>query len=213
MSVIWFLLTAVSVLLLLLREPDSAMSVLLSGSAQAVELTVKLVATYAFWSGFFAVLQDLGVCEALSKWMDRPVRFLFPSASKQAKQQVCVNLSASFLGLGNAATPAGIQAAEELGEGERGEENVALFFALACSGLQLLPTTLVGLRAAEGSASPSSIALPCFLASLCAALLSVALCKAIAVIKRKRRTRQQEKNATCTSFGRSKKKREDEGLC
>ena len=123
--------------------------------------------------------------QVLLRMLRRVLRPLFPGLEDEtAWSAVSTNLAANLLGLGNAATPAGIEAAQRLAQlGETGLRSLAMLLALNNAGLSLLPTTVISLRAAAGSADPAGIWLPALIVSGVSTLASAGL---MAIINRRR---------------------------
>ena len=100
--------------------------------------------------------------------------------SSEAMAPITLNLAANFLGLGSAATPFGIEAMAELQKANRrgnaASDDMCMFIALNSSAVELLPTSVLALRAAAGSADPYFVVLPTFIASLVSASCAVLLC-------------------------------------
>ena len=90
---------------------------------------------------------------------------------------MAMNLSANMLGLGNAATPMGLEAAKRLGSGPRAGNALCLFLVINCSSVQILPTGVIALRAAAGAAQPGDIWLPTLVCSLVATAVGIVCCK------------------------------------
>lgn len=124
--------------------------------------------------------------ESLSKALAPVIRFLFPRPGK-ASGAIALCLSANMLGLGNAATPFGLEAMRLLEEENphpgRATDEMCVLVAVNASALQLLPTGLIALRQAGGSAAPAAPVLPSLLASLASTLAAVALCRLLIVRK------------------------------
>ena len=121
-----------------------------------------------------------------------PSRLLrFELGEEAALSDICLNLSADMLGMGNAATPAGLRAmrtmADAHGRDGRASDAMLLFLVLNTTSVQLLPTTMIALRAQAGSASPADIVLPTLLVTAAATGCGVALCRLYAARKRGRR--------------------------
>lgn len=150
----------------------------LAGAADAVSLTVKLLAGYLFFCGMIEIMKALCVPQKLSKAMNPLLRLLFPSIQRsETKEAIVLNFSANLLGLGNAATPMGIAAMERMEE-ERQENRVVLhgmylFLVINATSLQLLPTTVIALRAASGSTQPEAILLPTLACTTLSTLVGV----------------------------------------
>lgn len=167
------------------RAGAAADEILGSGGA-AVELMLTLLGTMTLWSGLMEILAETGDLERLGRLFRRVARPLFPGLEDEKSwSAMSMNLAANLLGLGNAATPAGIEAAKRLaGQGETGMKALAMLLVLNNSGVQLIPTTVIALRQAAGSADPACIWLPTLAASLTAALTGAAM---MALIQRRRR--------------------------
>lgn len=156
-----------------------------SGGADAVKLVLSLAGTMAVWGGIMRVAQRSGLTNALTKLLRPPLRLIFRGLKKDsaALSAIAMNLSANLLGLGNAATPLGIEAMKLLEKEEQPDERaspnmVKLAVMNACS-VELIPATVAALRAAAGSASPMDI-LPCvLLTSICSLFAALLVAEAL----------------------------------
>lgn len=176
MGSIWLLLTVISMAYALLTggAERTAQALLLSGG-DAVKLTITLLGTMSLWSGFMEVMRESGDVERVGRGLKKLLSPLFPPLDDEIWAPISLNLSANLLGLGNAATPAGIQAAQLLEKrGEEGLRALAMLLALNNSSLQLIPTTVITLRAAHGASAPADIWLPMLVSSLVATLTAAA---------------------------------------
>ncbi len=161
--------------LLLWRDPSAFLPALLRGAGNAVALCISLAAVYAIWLGFLQVARDAGLLAGMARGMRPLTARLFCTREPKALERIAVNLSANFLGMGGAATPAGREAMRLLGASERAEYARSMLFVVNCSGLQFLPTTVLSLRAQAGAANAYDIILPALLAALCALLIGAGL--------------------------------------
>ena len=160
---------------------DLALRYMLEGADSALELMLGLAGSYILWLGIMKVAERAGLVTALSRRMEKPLRLLMPNVGSAAAP-ITLNLAANFFGLGNAATPFGIEAMKELtkNRGERSSiasNDVCMFLALNSSCIQLIPTSVIAIRAACGSANPSSIILPTLISSILSSILTIILCK------------------------------------
>ncbi|MBE5809464.1 MAG: hypothetical protein E7318_00855 [Clostridiales bacterium] len=132
---------------------------LLTSGKQAVELMLTLVGTMTLWSGLMEILVESGDVQRMGKLFRKILRPLFPGLhDDKAWNAISMNLSANLLGLGNAATPAGIEAAKRLsGLGTAGMSALATLLVLDNTSLQLIPTTVITLRQAAGAANPGDV--------------------------------------------------------
>ena len=132
---------------------------LLASGSQAVTLLITLLGTMPLWSGLLEIMARSGDAARLGKLFRFLLRPLFPGLKDEAAwDAISMNLSANFLGLGNAATPAGIEAARRLAAlGEPGLWALAMLLVLDNASLQLIPTTVITLRQAAGAQNPADI--------------------------------------------------------
>ena len=178
MNWIFVLLTAIGVIVFVINgDGAGAMAALASGCDGAVTLTLSLAGAYMLWSGLMRVAERAGLIEKLARLMKKPLGFLMPDAG-EAAAPVTLNLAANFFGLGNAATPFGIEAMKRLDRGDgRASDSMAMFIALNASCLELMPTSVIAVRTACGSADPYSVVLPTFIASVAAAAAAILSCR------------------------------------
>ena len=165
---------------------DAAQDALLSGGGEAIELCLSLAGAYAFFGGMLEVLRESGAADALSRALCGALSRLFPFApgEERAMGDICVNLSCNILGMGSAATPAGIAAMKTMaaagGNTGRASDAMILFFVLNSACIELLPTTMIALRAQQGAKNPVDIVLPVILSTGVSALTGVLLCRLLA---------------------------------
>lgn len=156
------------------------MDALTSGSDTAVKLLLTLSGSYMLWMGLVNVADRAGLTNKLAHAVQKPLRRLITNAG-EAAAPIALNLSANFLGLANAATPFGIDAMKRLAKGSGGKSTatnaMCMFLALNASAIELLPTSVIAVRSAAGSANAYSIVLPTFLSSIVACAAAIAACK------------------------------------
>ena len=175
-------MTVASLVLLVVVSPDSAFSIMISGASGAIALAVKLCAIYAIWLSVLDIMQKVGMNKALDKLFSPLTRKLFKGEDEKTRQYITLNFSANLLGMGSAATPLGIKAMEGMQDGsDRARDNMILFMVINATSIQLLPATIIGLRASYGSASASDIILPSLLATLVSTVCGVILAKAFSL--------------------------------
>lgn len=160
MGRLWVVLMLASAAVSLLTGRSGACAeALLASGGSAVELLLTLLATMTLWSGLMEILCATGDVARLGKVFRKLLKPLFPGLSDDAAwNAMSMNISANLLGLGNAATPAGIEAAKRLAAlGEPGLRALAMLLALDNASLQLIPTTVITLRQAAGANNPADI--------------------------------------------------------
>ena len=164
---------------------DAAQRALLSGGGEAVALLLNLAGAYAFFGGLLGVLRACGAADALARAMEKPLSrlFRFAPGEEEALSDISLNLSANMLGLGGAATPAGISAMKTMARVHpdgRASNAMILFLVVNTSSVQLLPTTMIALRAQGGAANPADIVLPTLLATAASTVCGVGICRLLA---------------------------------
>lgn len=178
MNTVFFLMLTASLVALTAIAPDAAFSVMLTGAEKAVETGLSLFAVYAVWLSVLEIMEKTGISRAIYRLFAPLFKKMFKGESEKAVEYISLNVSANLLGMGSAATPAGIKAMEHMSKkSEKASDNMILFFVINATSVQLIPATIVGMRAAAGSASPSDIILPTLGGTLAAALAGVALAK------------------------------------
>ncbi len=166
---------------------SAAQDALLSGGTEAVAFFMSMAGAYAFFGGLLGVLRESGVTQALAGAMRRPLLqlFRFAPGEEQALDDICVNLAADMLGMGGAATPAGLSAMRKMAAAGKmngcASDAMLLFLTLNMCSVQLLPTTMIAIRAQAGAKNPADIVLPTLLATGVQTLTGIALCKIFAV--------------------------------
>jgi spore maturation protein A len=152
-----------------------------TGGTQAIDLSLTLLGMLALWGGLTAVMQESGLSAVFGKIMKPFVHLLFPELKHQPKatNAIAMNMAANFLGLGNAATPLGLKAMEELSRINGGKtvasNSMITFVVLNSVSIQLIPTTLGMLRSQFGSQKPMEILPAVWFVSLIAAVVGVGL--------------------------------------
>ncbi len=135
-----------------------------------VELCLSLLGIMAFWGGFMEIAERSGLCGVFSKFMSPVIRRLFPEVrcNRAAEKAISMNITANILGLGNAATPLGIEAMKRLKHSDydgTASDAMITFVIINTASVQIIPVTTAALRAEYGSADPMAIMPAVLLAS------------------------------------------------
>ena len=152
----------------------------------AVVLAIGLIGPMALWLGIMKVAEAGGLMQIIARWVRPLMVRLFPDVPHDhpAMSAMIMNMAANALGLGNAATPMGIKAMQELEKlaPEKGTATNAmcLFLAINTSSVTILPLGVITVRAAAGSASPASIFIPTLIATCCSTLVAIVMAKILA---------------------------------
>lgn len=163
--------------LLLCTTPENFLVAMLDGASKATTLCVSLIATYAVWMGLMKVWEDSRIAKGISRFLKPAARWLLKTDDEQALESACMSFSVNILGISGAATPYGVKTAQLLDKTENAEYSSAMFFVLNATSLQILPSSLVAVRVAMGSAAPTDIILPTLIVSLFSTLLGACLTK------------------------------------
>ncbi len=167
-----------SICFLLWSAPDTIVGVMVEASGGALKLCIELGAVYAVWLGILELVDASGLGQKLAHLLHPIRKKLFKVKDPEVEQMIALNLSANMLGLGNASTPMGIKAMQALDDGS-GVASTAMIMLLIinATSIQLLPSTVIGLRASAGSTSPADIILPTILATTITTSLGIILVK------------------------------------
>lgn len=174
MNAIFSAIFLIAAAVFLIFDPEGFLPALLAGGEKAATLSLALLASYCVWLGFFKVLAQSGLADKLAGRLTRPLSRLFRSTDREALAAASQNMAANFLGLPGAPTPLGVKATQKFLAAKNGYA-ADMLFVLNATSLQLLPTTVIALRAAADSASPADIFLPTLLATLFSSLLGATL--------------------------------------
>lgn len=179
MSWIFTILLAISLIFAFVLGNGAALaSAVTQGAQSGITLAISLAGSICLWSGVGKLMEKVGITGFLAKILSPLLHKIFPSTKRDAvlAGTLSANVCANFLGLGNAATPMGIQAAQRLAE--RSSEGVAnnelcRLIVLNTASIQLIPATVAAVRSSLGCTSPFDILPAVWLTSLCSAGLGL----------------------------------------
>jgi len=143
------------------------------GAGEAVTLTLALVGGCALWGGLVRMADGAGLSRMLARALRRPLKNLFPGIENDAEagEAVAAAFAANMMGIGNAATPLSIAAMKKL----QNPRHADTFWLISASSLQILPTTVLAMRQAAGSAAPAEILPVCLICSAIAVSAAILL--------------------------------------
>ena len=194
MSAIWTAMVVLSILCGLAtgREAEVAAGAV-EGAAAAVELCLAMAGLLCLWMGVMEIMKRSGLSEKLSALLRPILRRLYPdfAGDREVMDAISANVSANLLGLGNAATPLGIQAARRMSKKTPGVASDSLCMLVVCNtaSIQLIPTTVAGVRAAASCAAPFDILPAVWLASALSVTAGILASRAMARLWRLREGR------------------------
>lgn len=151
----------------------------IEGGTNAVELIMRLVSMLCLWSGIMEIADASGVTKAISKLLSPVMKLIFPRLRKENEvlEAISMNVTANILGLGNAATPLGLEAMRRLQgvntDTTKASDEMIVFVVMNTAAMHIVPTTVATLRGQYGSVSPMSILPASFLTSFCALTVAV----------------------------------------
>ena len=148
------------------------------GTQAGITLAISLAGSICLWTGVGKLMETVGITGFLSKLLKPLLHRVFPSTKKDTHLASCLsaNICANFLGLGNAATPMGIQAAQQLAKNQNGvaTNELCRLIVLNTASIQLIPATVAAVRVSLGCATPFDILPAVWITSLCSAGLGLA---------------------------------------
>jgi spore maturation protein A len=180
LNIIWIALIVSSIFLSLINgTTDAVVLAVTTGAQQAVMVAIGLVGVMSLWLGIMRIAEDAGLVKLLSRWLNPVMKKLFPGVPSDhpAMGTMTLNIAANMLGLGNAATPFGLRAMEELAKlnpyPKIASNAMCTFLAINTSSIQLIPTTAMAILAANGDPHPTHIIFPTLVATSCSTLAAI----------------------------------------
>lgn len=182
MNVAFTLIALASLVAMTIISPETALSTMIGGVRSAILLMLKLTAIYTVWLGVLKMMKETRIDKALSRFLRPLVKRLFKGESDECYDMISVNLASNMLGMGGAATPAGIKAIGNMqADGERATDNMILLVVINATSIQLIPATVISIRAAAGSENAASIFLPTLIATFISTFSGVLICKVMSI--------------------------------
>lgn len=184
MNKIWSGMIIISIVLSIFNgKLQELITSLIESTQSALETVLDMLGMMCMWSGFMKIAESTGIVKVLSNKVTPLVKFLFPELPKnnEATGHIAMNMTANILGLGNVATPMGIKAMEKLDEynvdKKRLSNSMMMFIILNTASIQLIPTSVIALRATYNSNNPADVVLPIIIASFGSVLVGILLVK------------------------------------
>ncbi len=165
-------------------------SAILSGGADAVNLSLRLLGMLCLWSGLMNIAEKSGLCEKLSRLMRPILDILLPGSRDHVgiRNAVSMNLTANLLGLGNAATPLGLGAMKKMQEvnedKSKASQDMMTFVVMNTAAFRLVPSTVAALREAAGAAEPMDIIFCVWISSFLSLTAAISAVKIVGRVKR-----------------------------
>jgi spore maturation protein A len=179
-NVVWLFLLAVGILVAAVTgKIEVVTSSAMEAAKLGVDVAIGLIGVMSLWLGLMRLAEAAGLVQGLARLLQPITRLLFPSIPKghPAMGAVILNISANVLGLGNAATPFGLKAMEEMQKlntrKDVASEAMCTFLALNTSAITLIPATIISVRLRAGSVNPTEIIGTTIFATSCAMVVAV----------------------------------------
>ena len=174
MNIIWAIIVILGLIVLLIKNPDMAFLTMLDGGEKCISLCIKLLGIYSVWLGILKMVEVTKLDKKLAKLFKPIIKFLFGQTDEYTSTQISINITGNILGMGSACTPSGINAITSMDKGGKyATTAMIMLLILNTSNLQIIPSTIIGLRVMAGSKSASDIILPVILSSLVGTTLGV----------------------------------------
>ncbi|MBQ2925410.1 MAG: spore maturation protein A [Ruminiclostridium sp.] len=189
MTVIWTGMTALSLVCALVLGNQAALApAAMEGAAQAIQLGISMAGVLCLWMGVMEVMDRAGLAGKLAKLFRPVLRRLYPdfAGDKGVMDTIAANVSANLLGLGNAATPLGLEAARRMSRRTPGVASDSLCMLVVCNtaSIQLIPTTVAAVRLAAGCETPFDILPAVWVTSLLSVAVGITAAKLLGKIWR-----------------------------
>lgn len=150
---------------------------------QTMALVIGLCGSMCFWSGMMNIVRNTSFIVKINKLLNPVIHFLFKEIDEESEcyKNISLNITSNLLGLGNSATPCGLKAMEELQKNNKSKNRLTnsqlLFILINTASIQLIPTTMISIRASLGSKNPSVIMISVWFASACAFAIMILITK------------------------------------
>ncbi len=184
MNYLWPILILLSFLFSILNgNIQNLNNSIFSSVSDVVTLSLTLVGNMCLWCGLMKIIKETKIMNLLIKILNPILKWLYPDSknNKKAMEAISINTVSNFLGIGNAATPAGLKAMEELQKENRKKDELSnsmiMLIVLNTTSIQLIPTTVIAIRVALGSPNPSNIIIPIWISTIAGTLTGVIVTK------------------------------------
>ena len=171
LNIIWPIFIIISIIYAIISGNLKILNLAITSSTESVvSLTLTLIGTTCLWSGLIEIASNTNIINYLKKILNPLIIRLFSNLSPQVYDKVVMNIISNILGLGNAATPLGLRAMEELQKENHNKDclsnNMMMLIILNTSSLQIIPTTIIAIRTSLGSNDPTKIIFPVWFSTI-----------------------------------------------
>ena len=181
-SILWTFLIIIGILYSLITGNIEVINnSILTNAGKALDLILSLLPTIVLWSGIMKIAEDAGILTKFASFLRPILSKLFPSvpSNHASLGYIASNIAANMLGLGSAATPFGLRAMSELqkinSKKDTASNAMITFLVLNTAGVTIIPTTIIALRLAYGSSSPTAIIAPAVISTSCSCISAIVI--------------------------------------
>ena len=172
---------------------DKVNESIFTSTSESVNLCINLLGTICLWNGVMKIANKTTIINKITNFLKPLINFLFPEIpiNSKAHSEITMNMTANILGLGNAATPLGLNAMKTMQKDNRNKDTLSnsmiMLIVLNTASLQIIPTTVIAIRNSMNSTNPTSIVFPVWIATICSATAGITITKIIIKKNRKRK--------------------------
>ena len=177
---IWYFLILSGISYSLFTGNTNISNIIIDATNSGIKLIIEMLPMLVLWMGIMNIANESGLIDKFAKIIKPLLKKLFPSVKNdKALGYIASNIASNAIGLGSAATPAGLKAMEELQKEnikkDTASDSMITFLVLNTSGVTIIPTIVISLRSATGSSNPTEIIIGCIIATFCASFFGLLL--------------------------------------
>lgn len=180
MNIIWsYMILIAFVFCIINGNVEKIIDVLFTSTENTVSLFLRLTGMICMWSGFIKIAEKSRLIEKISKFINPLIKILFPELKNDSEVSghIAMNMTANMIGLGNVATPIGLKAMSKMQEKNKEKHKLSksmlMFVVLNTASIQLIPTSVIAIRAAAGSQNPTDIVVPTIVSSVTSVIVGI----------------------------------------
>lgn len=176
MNTIFIITVLVSIIMICIISPENALGIMLDGGMNAISLTLKMLAIYAVWMSVLKLMEKTKLDIKIADLFTPVTSKLFKGESEKTHNYISINIASNMLGMGGAATPAGIKAINSMYKGsKKATKNMIMLLVINSTSIQVLPATVMALMSASGSNAPSYIIIPSLISTAVSTVTGILL--------------------------------------
>lgn len=184
MNRVWVFMIIISILIGIVNgKAPEMVNTIIESTKTATENSMNIIGMICFWAGIMKIAEETGVIKKLAKLVNPILNILFPKLknSDEAKGFIALNITANILGLGNVATPLGLNAMKKMQEENQKKgtltDEMMMLIVINTASIQLIPTSIIALRAAHNSENPVIVVVPILIASFISVVTGILIVK------------------------------------